>query len=421
MGSFRLNLRLRIALAFALVCIAAVGTLGVTFYTASRDMESAVVEQILSEEIDFLIERHRNRPDYLPSKGANLEYFIVRTAEDAVQLPRGLRELTPGKHAVIIDRVNHHVAVRHVDDTHFFVVYEVGQHEERKQRFNRLLLLSVGAVAAIGLALGFWLAGVLTRQLTDLAGRVARLSPDEPHGPLAQLYQDAEVEALARAIDGYQTRITRLIKHEQEFTANASHELRTPLTAIRTSCELLLAGSPLQEKERARVQMIDKAAHRMAEQLQTLLFIARERALSTIEMVALAECVSDAVESYRGEIARKGLVFDIEIDTAVVLNINRQALHTVLTNLIQNAIQHTERGFIRVSFDAHRLTVTDSGRGIAPETRPRIFERFYRSGEGPEGFGLGLAIVKQICDRNGWQIEVATSPTGGADLIVTFP
>ena len=417
----RPELRLRVALAFALACIAVVGALGATLYSASDEMEETLVDQIVSEEVNYLIEHHRSNPDYQPATGLNLQYYVVRTPDEAARLPRDVRELPPGNHEIGSGRNERHVAVRRSGDARFIVVYDVGPHEERAQRFRNLLLVSLAAVAVVALLLGYWLAGVLTRQLTDLAQKVARLSPDKPHAPLAHHEQDAEVAALARALDDYQARITRLIEREQEFTADASHELRTPLTAVRTSCELLLDEPGLPEKARARVRTIDEAARRMAEQLQTLLFIAREQALDASEPVALAECVSDAAEPHRGEIARKGLAFNVEIDAGAVLNLNRQALHTVLANLIGNAVQYTESGCIRVSFTGRRLTIADSGRGIPPASLPRLFERFYRSSDGAEGFGLGLAIVKRICDQYGWRIEVESRPAAGSAFSIAFP
>jgi signal transduction histidine kinase len=95
------------------------------------------------------------------------------------------------------------------------------------------------------------------------------------------------VEALARALDDYLGRLARIIQREQEFTANASHELRTPLTAIRTSCELLLADRALPEKARTRVEMMNTAAARMEEQIQTLLFLAREMSIGAVEPVSI--------------------------------------------------------------------------------------------------------------------------------------
>jgi signal transduction histidine kinase len=417
----KLDLRLRIALAFAVVCIAVVGALGVTLYTAADDMEEVLVDQIVSEEVDHLIQRYRSNPDYRPAAGPNFAYHIVRTAEDAAQLPREVGGLPPGNHEIRVGPDERHVAVRQINGVRFIVIYDVGPHEAREQQFKNVLLLSLASVATFALLLGYWLAGVLTHQLTELAQRVAHLSPDEPYAPLAREEQDAEVAALARALDDYQSRMTRLIRHEQEFTANASHELRTPLTAIRTSCELLLGEPALTERARMRVEMIDEAARRMAEQLQTLLFIAREQGLDVTEEVALAECVTEAAQPFRGEIQRKGIALDVDIDIAAVLTVNRLALHTVLVNLIRNAVQHTERGFIRVSFAARSLTIADSGSGIAARHLPHLFERYYRADDQGNGFGLGLAIVKRICEHYGWRVEVESEPGRGSSFAIDFP
>ncbi|HEX6004191.1 MAG TPA: HAMP domain-containing sensor histidine kinase [Burkholderiales bacterium] len=417
----RLDLRLRIAIAFATVCIAVVGALGVTLYTAADDMEEALVDQLVSEEVNYFIEHYRSDPEYRPANGRNFAYHVVRSPEDEARLPREVVALAPGNHELLVGGDERHVAVREADGTRFVVIYDVGAHESREQQFKNVLLLSLVSVATFALLLGYWLAGLLTRQLRDLAQRVKRLGPAQAQAPLARPEQDAEVAALARALDDYQARMTRMIRHEQEFTANASHELRTPLTAVRTSCELLLADSGLPPGARLRVEMIDEAAQRMAEQLQTLLFIAREQGLDATEVVALRECAADAAEPFRGEMGRKGLVLHLDIDPAEVLPVNRQALHTVLANLIRNAVQHTERGAIRVRYEARRLSIADSGSGIAPEHLSHIFERYYRAREHDAGMGLGLAIVKRICDHYGWRLEVSSTPGHGSEFSLLFP
>ena len=180
---------------------------------------------------------------------------------------------------------------------------------------------------------------------------------------------------MAAALDDYEARMLDMIKREQEFTANASHELRTPLTAIGTSCELLAADPNLSEKGRQRVAYINAATTRMAEQIRALLFLARDQTPANREAVELAECAADAAEQCRAEIARKGIALEITIAAGTVLELNRQALHLVLANLIRNAVQHTERGSVRLSYDARRLTVADTGAGIAPEHLPHILER----------------------------------------------
>jgi signal transduction histidine kinase len=177
----------------------------------------------------------------------------------------------------------------------------------------------------------------------------------------------------------------------------------------------------LGEKSRARVAQIDAAAARMTEQIQALFLLARGQSLGETERVVLAECVGEAAEPYRAEIARKGLAFEVAVAPDAVLDLNYQALRFVLTNLIRNAVHYTDRGFIRIGYAAKRLTVADSGRGIRPENLPRVFERFFRDVTSTGGLGLGLSIVKGICDRYGWAIEVKSTPGAGSAFSIAFP
>jgi signal transduction histidine kinase len=314
-----------------------------------------------------------------------------------------------------------HVLVRNQGGIRYFVAYEVGLHDQREQAFKLLVLLSVLTAALVSLVLGYWLSGVLVRQVTELAASVGALKPGQNHEGLVRTGQDPEVTMLARAFEDYQSRIEQMVQREQEFTSNASHELRTPLTAIKTSCELLLADHSLGQRSRERIEWINAAAGRMAEQIQALLFLARGRALGEIEMVAITECVAEAAEPYRVEIARKGLALEVAVASDAVLNLNHQALRFVLANLIRNAVHYTERGSVRVGYAAKRLTVTDSGRGIEAEHLPHVFERFFRAAGNAGGTGLGLSIVKRICDHYGWTIEVESAPGQGSLFRINFP
>jgi signal transduction histidine kinase len=159
----------------------------------------------------------------------------------------------------------------------------------------------------------------------------------------------------------------------------------------------------------------------MAEQIQALLFLARGQALGELDLVALADCVAEAVEPYRGEFARKGIALEVNVAPEAHLDLNYQALRLVLANLVRNALQHTERGFVRIGYAAKRMTVADTGHGIATEHLPRLFERFYRAKDVSGGTGLGLAIVKRICDQYGWRIEIESAPAKGSAFSILFP
>ena len=417
----RLGLRLRVALALALACLLVVGALGFTLFTASEDLEESLISQIVAEEMEYLIKRHKQNPGFSPQPSSNLQSYIVRDANDRNRLPAFLLGLAPGRHEFFIGKEEIHALVRDAGDIRYYVAYEVGLHEQREREFKLLVLISVLTAALTSLALGYWLSGVLVRQVTNLSRQVSKLKPGEPREALAQPGQDAEVAMLAGAFDDYQARIEQMIRREQEFTANVSHELRTPLTAIRTSCELLLADPALVGKSRARVAQVNDAAGRMAEQVQALLFLARGQALGEVEPVALAECVAEAIEPYRAEIARKNLSLELDVPREALLQLNYQALRLVLSNLVRNAVQYTERGFVRIGYAAKRLTIADSGRGISTEHLPHVLERFFRAEDQAGGAGLGLDIVKRICDQYGWRIEVESAPARGSLFSIVFP
>jgi signal transduction histidine kinase len=416
------GLRLRVALAFAVFCIIVVGTLGISLYIASDDIEEAHIEQIMETEMDYLLQRYRESADFVPQVGSNLEKYIVHDPADEAHLPSYLQGLNYRRHKVFRGPEEIRVAVRHVDGVKFIVAYEIGLHDQRQQELRLLIVLSLLSVVGVALVVGYLLAGLLVKQVTDLAERVRHLAPGDVQGAtMIQPGQDEEVAQLAHALDDYQNRITRMLRREQEFTANVSHELRTPITTILTSCELLVTEPGFSERARVRIGMIEAAAGRMGEQLQALLFLAREQALGIMEPVALAECVYDAVEPVCTEIYRKRLLFEVAVEPKAVLTLNRQALHTALVNLLRNAVQYTERGFIRVAFSQNRLSISDSGIGIEPYYLPLLYERFFRGSTQGEGLGIGLAIVKRICDHYGWVIDVESTPGKGSTFHITFP
>ena len=416
------SLRYRVAVALATFSIFTVGTLCIILYFVSDNIEEDHIEQVIEMEMDHLVYRYQKHSDFISQVGSHLKTYVIHDIDDELQIPAYLRGLNAGYHRIYYGLEDFHVLVLTVDAVKFLVAYRIALHQQRLSKLRLLILLSWIVVVAIAFVVGYLLARILVKQVTDLAERVNLLAPgDIQDGLLTQPGMDEEVAQLARALDDYQKRIKRMLQREQEFTANISHELRTPITTILTSCELLVATSDIPIKAYQRIKMIEAAATRMGEQIQALLFLAREQALGVIETVAVAECVYDAADPLMAEISRKKLTFEVLIEPDVVLTVNRQALHTVLMNLIRNAVQYTPRGCIRVGFDHQRLSISDSGIGIEPAFLPLLYERFFRGSTQGQGLGIGLAIVKRICNHYGWLIEVNSTPGQGTTFHIVFP
>ena len=421
MSGKRVGLRLRVALAFTVAFTLMVCALGFTLFTAFEEMEDTLVERLMNDEVNFMVERLRENPRLTTPANPHLKAWVVRTPADETSLPAYLRKLGVGQHEVFDRSSEIHVAVRDVNGGRLYVAYDVSLFQQREQQFLILLGLSILAVVGVSLTLGYWLSGVLVKQITTLAETVDTLTPGEPRIPLAQPGQEAEVAQLARAFDSYQARLDELLRREQEFTADASHELRTPLTAISTSCELLAADTALSAKSAQRVAAIAMAARRMNTEIEALLLLAREQAPAEYQPVAIADIVDDAIEPYRAQLRERGLGVALDIAPDAVHTVNPRALQLVLSNLLRNAIQHTTQGQIGVRYHDGTLEISDTGAGIPAGELEQIFERYYRGdGASQGGLGLGLSIVKRICAQFGWRISASSVPNLGSTFTLNL-
>ena len=154
MLKFKRGLRLRIALAFAIFCILVVGTLGISLYVASGDIEEAHIDQVIEMEMEHLIERYRQQPNFIPQAGSNLEEYILPERSDELRLPSYLKGLNQRRHTVFHGPQEVRVAVSHVDGVKFLVAYEIGLHEQRKHDFGLLIGLSLLSLIVVALVVG---------------------------------------------------------------------------------------------------------------------------------------------------------------------------------------------------------------------------------------------------------------------------
>lgn len=418
------GLRRRIALTIALFSLLLVLAQTAVVIMLTDEQEDDVVTQILEDQI-----RQRERQlrqgmqPALPSS-EKLQGYLVRGAGDARRLPPYLRGLPLGTSEIEQGKGELHVEVRQEGDARLYLVYDATVHENRVHEFRTLMLLGAATMALVIAGLGYWLAGLLVREVGDLAQRVAGLPPGGKLAPLAGDYQDEEVARLAAAFDQYTRKVTELLRREQEFTANASHELRTPLTAISTGCELLLQEPQLGERSRNRLRAMAQAAARMSQSIGTLLLLAREAASGESEVVNVRELAEECLAPLREAIPGNRVALDLAVAPECAVQANRHALQLILSNLLANAIDHTERGAITIRYVQGILSVADTGCGIAEADLPHIFDRYYR-GQAPqrrrEGSGLGLAIVKEVADRLGWRVSAQSIPGDGSTFQVQFP
>jgi two-component system, OmpR family, phosphate regulon sensor histidine kinase PhoR len=238
------------------------------------------------------------------------------------------------------------------------------------------------------------------------------------------------------------TETERVEKTRRDFIANVSHELRTPLTSIQGYSETLLDTIPENSgSTREFLEIIRKNAARMARLTEDLLTLARVESGETrfdTEPVAPVELLNDAEESFR-EIARTqgvelrivdGQKGNASIESLPPVLADREAIHQVFSNLIDNAMKYGRSGG-RVELGARsaergiEFYVRDFGAGISSEHLPRLFERFYRVDKARSresgGTGLGLAIAKHIMRAHDGSIRAESELTRGSTFLFTLP
>jgi signal transduction histidine kinase len=217
----------------------------------------------------------------------------------------------------------------------------------------------------------------------------------------------------------------------EQLMATLSHELRTPLTSLRMAGDLLShAEPPLEPEARSLVEAAREDVARLEDVAQRLLELSRSRAMTIAlerERLPLRELVERVAHIFALQAREHGVMLETSLPPAdFELSADPTKLTWALSNLIGNALRYTPRGgSIRIEAaptgDSVRLAVCDSGPGIPPEQRERIFERFTQ-GEGPGGAaGLGLAIVRDVVQAHGGRIFVESEPGHGSRFILELP
>ncbi|HZG51964.1 MAG TPA: ATP-binding protein, partial [Pyrinomonadaceae bacterium] len=230
------------------------------------------------------------------------------------------------------------------------------------------------------------------------------------------------------------TRLERLERVRQEFLSNVSHELRTPLTAIRTFVETLEGGA-LDDADNNRrfLSIIDRNAARMHSLIDDILELsAIEAGTVAVEArpVRLCALIGEVQTALASRAAERGVSLRNEVAADVFVHADARRLEQMLTNLCDNAVKFSaEGGAVTVAHERaterDRITVSDTGEGIAPEHIHRIFERFYRVDRARSrslgGTGLGLAIVKHLARAHGGEATVRSTPGEGSTFTIELP
>jgi signal transduction histidine kinase len=247
--------------------------------------------------------------------------------------------------------------------------------------------------------------------------------------------KDNQFAKLARSFNHMTAELQRSDQLRRSLTADVAHELRTPLHIIQGNLEGVLDGvyDPSEAHIEATLDETRMLA-RLVDDLHTLSQAEAGQLSLYWEEVAIPDLLADVETSFGGQAAEKGIALSVAIEgdpADLVVSGDGERLDQVLSNLVVNALRHTPEGG-EIALQARRvgagvqIAVIDTGKGIAPQELPYIFDRFWRGDASRThadgaGAGLGLAIAKQLVEAHGGTIDVSSAPGAGTEFVITMP
>ncbi len=305
----------------------------------------------------------------------------------------------------------------------------VGRNSEpytrtRETFLTALLALGLGAVLVVAIS-GYWIARVGLRPLERLSDEAQALRPKTLSQRLQTTALPVELSALTEAFNGALARLEQAYAQLEAFNADVAHELRTPLANLIGGTQVALSRSrsapELEEMLASNLEDLE----RLRSIVNDMLFLARadrgELATGRVR-TPIADEVRKTIEFFEFVLDDTGMQVRIEGDMALQAQLETALFRRAMSNLLQNAIEHSEAGAVltvalQEEGAATWIRVSNPGDPIAPAHLPLLFDRFYRvdaarRGQGEHhGHGLGLAIVKAVAAMHGGQVG-ATSADG---------
>ena len=312
---------------------------------------------------------------------------------------------------------------------------ELKQLQSETEDVRRRLYWQSLALIPITVALIVMFALFLARPIRQIDAAIGAIGHGQLNEPV-KVQGPSDLKALGRQLEWLRVRLQEIAEERNRFLRHMSHELKTPLANIREGTELLMEGAvgTLSVEQREVAGILRDNSLRLQRLIENLLSYSEwqaKRSALEVGEIRLLPLMKAAIETYQLPINAHALRLDLQVPD-LTLAADREKLKLILDNLISNAVKFTPDGgtiTLRAAYDdAGRhlvLDVADTGPGIPPDERPRIFEAFYQ-GATPQGglvrgTGIGLSVVQEFVHAHGGAIEIVDGEFPGAHFRVRLP
>lgn len=301
------------------------------------------------------------------------------------------------------------------------------EHDDLRRALGVVIPLAMLLLAAGS----WWVAGAAIRPATRMASEARAITDRSPEMRLTIGRRD-ELGILAAAFNELLERLEAGLKERRRFLAEASHELRTPVSVARTAADVALSRPQRPEAEyREALAIVSRQMRQQGRLVSDMLALARTDASEwplTLREFYFDELLADVERAMRLTAGEAGVGLEVRCPSDLQMRGDEDLLAQMLTNLLENAIQHTPAAG-RVDVDASvyagsvHVVVRDTGGGVGKDDRERIFDPFVRINPAAEntGMGLGLVIARRIARVHGGDVILESSAASGTAFRVTLP
>jgi heavy metal sensor kinase len=302
-------------------------------------------------------------------------------------------------------------------------------------QFTWVYVLVIPGALILGSFLGWVMAGRALTPVMDIARAAQRISGSNLSLRIPTRETGDELDYLILTFNRMIDRLESSFQQMKQFSADVSHELRTPITGIRGQLEVALFTAQTTDQYREAMFNALQDIDRLSQIVRALLLLSQAESGQVIlqkSRIDLREVGSDLVDQFQIPAEAAGVRLSVDLPAECFIEGDRVQIERMITNLLSNALKFTpEGGEVRLRLSASpelvEIAVEDTGRGIATEYLPHIFDRFYRvpgsgTAPGPEqGLGLGLSFVAWIVKAHHGKIEVHSTPGKGTRFTIQLP
>ena len=317
-----------------------------------------------------------------------------------------------------------------------FIVHPLDEEQEILERFRNILLVSIPAVLILASLGGYFLARKSLSPVASMTNSASMIGAANLNERLPVKNEKDELGNLALVFNSLLERLENSFEQQRRFMADASHELRTPLAIVRGEAEVSLSREDRPQGElRESLEIVHDESKRLTQIVEDLFTLARADAgqfKTNFRDLYLDEVLADCVRKVRVLADKRKIAIELAAGEMPMAG-NEQLLHRLFINLLDNAIKYNrEEGKVTVTGkknpDGYHVLVSDTGKGILPEERSKIFERFYRIDKARSrsddtvlsGAGLGLSIAQWIANIHHGKIALVSSDDTGSSFAVSF-